>query len=117
MRVLMAVACGMALASLVVAAFAMRSADRSRAKAERVAMMLSTYRGQVAEDRRTIRALKQHEREAAVTTKAVGAICYAARHAQIPQGSDYALQIGRSIIDGMARSCDYARVPDVAAAP
>ena len=67
-RVLVAVACGVALASLVVAALAWRSAERSQDKAEHVAATLSAYEAQVRDERRAIRTLQQQQRKAAVTT-------------------------------------------------
>jgi hypothetical protein len=57
--------------------------------------------------------LRAEVRSNATTRKALGNLCWSSRHAVIPQGSDYALEIGRAIIRGIRDSCDYAKVPDV----
>ena len=114
LRILVAVTLAVAVATIAVAVVAMRSADRSRDLVDRSNARIVQYSAQTAQYRAEILTIERRERDASTTTKAVSALCYSARHATIASGSDYALQIGRSIIRGIANSCDYAKVPDVA---
>src|SRR5713226_1134926 len=115
MRVVFALTLGVALAAIAVAVLAMRYADRSRQISYRTETRLARYTEESARYRGEVRMLERRIRTFAATKRAVSALCYAARHASVPKGSNYALSVGRSIVRGIADSCDYATIPDVAA--
>ena len=107
MRLLAGLATLVAVAALIVAGLALRDARHANQTAHDTHARIQTLSSQLARQNAQLAHLT-------ATAKAVRALCYAARHASVPQATNYALTVGRSIIHGIITSCDYGHI---AAAP
>jgi hypothetical protein len=107
-RLLLGLAFVVSLVAIAVAGLALRSAHRSRDAAHRTELRLERSQARLTQYRDE---LQRQIRANATTRKAMTNLCYSARNATIPRADDYALQVGRAIIQGIVDSCDYAKVP------
>jgi len=107
MRIFTAVALVVAVAAFAIAAIAIRSANEANQSAERASLLVEQANVRVATAHAQVERLEQR-------AKTVDALCWAARHADLPSRSsrEYATNVGIAIIDGIVGACNYANLPD-----
>jgi hypothetical protein len=111
-RLVAVAALGIAVAALVVAVLATRTADHANDRLARVeeqagvaGKLAGSASGQAEASERRLKRLAPSPRFAL-------ALCYSTRHAGFPARRNYATTIGISLVHLIVRDCDYAHVPN-----